>query len=76
MRVRMTVSLVEMPFFTLREKGTIQQVDEATGAAWVACGLAELVVEPGRRVSGETETASIAGGVEKAVLPRAGRKRG
>lgn len=71
----MMVSLVDMPSFTLREEGTIHQVDDATAAAWVAAGLAAVVIDDAGAETASVETASVQAG-ENAAMPRAPRRRG
>ena len=73
MKIRMLVSLMEMPAWTLREEGQVYDLPDPAAAAYIAGGQAV-------RVAGDVERAVIAP-IETADLPvqRAGtqpRKRG
>ena len=62
MKVRMLVSLMEMPAWTLREEGQVYDLPASEAAAHIAGGLAV-------RVAGEIEVADAPAPVETAALP-------
>ena len=62
MKIRMLVSLLEMPAWTLREEGQVYDLPTPAAAAYIAGGQAV-------RVAGEIEVADAPAPVETAALP-------